>query len=135
MRGDGHGRARGRDTALCGGGVLCGGALRTRPLKRGALSIAMLGGCQSRAGVAFGLHRRQASARVLLCLEVLLSACNRRLRRIELGGRSFGNAGSASSRYGLARIAHFLHGSAAAAGQAGDTDNYRNEAQHKGNGH
>jgi hypothetical protein len=35
----------------------------------------------------------------------------------------------------LPRVAHFLHGSAAATGQAGDTDKYRNEAQHKGNGH
>jgi hypothetical protein len=35
----------------------------------------------------------------------------------------------------LSSIAHFLHGSAAAAGQAGDTDKYRNEAQHMDDGH
>jgi hypothetical protein len=35
----------------------------------------------------------------------------------------------------LTRIAHLLHGSSGAAGQAGDADKYRDEAQHKGNGH
>jgi hypothetical protein len=35
----------------------------------------------------------------------------------------------------LSSIAHFLHGSAAAASQAGDTDKYRNEAQHMHDGH
>jgi hypothetical protein len=35
----------------------------------------------------------------------------------------------------LTRIAHFLDRGASAADEAGDTDKYRNEAQHKGNGH
>ena len=41
----------------------------------------------------------------------------------------------AGGRDGLTRIAHFLDGGAGAADEAGDTDKYRNEAQHKGDGH
>jgi hypothetical protein len=35
----------------------------------------------------------------------------------------------------LPRVAHFLHGSTTAAGEACDTDDYRNEAQHMDGGH
>jgi hypothetical protein len=35
----------------------------------------------------------------------------------------------------LTRIAHLLHRRSGAAGEAGNADKYRNEAQHKGNGH
>ena len=95
----------------------------------------MLSGDQGRRRVPFGFHRGQARARVLLRLEVLLGTADRSIRRIKIRRIGFRRARDSRGPDGLTRIAHFLDRGARAADEAGDTDKYRNEAQHKGNGH
>ena len=104
-------------------------------LRGGPRTIGMLRVGERCTGVALGLHRRQAGACVLLSLKMLLGACDRSLRRIVFRGRSLRGTRSMRGDDGLARIAHFLHRGACAAGEAGDTDEYRNDPQHKVNGH
>jgi hypothetical protein len=104
-------------------------------LRFGVLRHGVLRPGKSRSGVPLSLHRCQPGTSVLLSLEVLLGAGDRGRRRIQIRRISFGRSRDPGSRYGLTRVAHFLHRRAAAASQAGDTDKYRNEAQHKDNGH
>src|SRR6202035_3140156 len=91
--------------------------------RNGPRAVDLLCAGESRSGMAFGFHRRIARARVLLCLEMLLGAGDGGLRRIEIGGRVFRGAGNPGGGDGLPRIAHLLHGGAAAARQAEDPDN------------
>src|SRR5882762_11612960 len=90
----------------------------TGALRRSGARIGMLHAGEGRPGMAFGCHRRVARARVLLCLEMLLGARDGGLRGIEIGGRAFRRTGAAGSGDSLSRVAHFLHGGAAAAHQA-----------------
>ncbi len=97
--------------------------------------IRVLGHRQCRAGMVLGFQGSQSSTRVFLSIDVFFSPGDRRLSGIQIRRSDFGYPGIAGRRDGLSSIAHFLHGSAAAASQAGDTDKYRNEAQHMHDGH
>ena len=86
-------------------------------------------------GMALRFQRSIASSRELLRLEVRFGAADGGLGCIEVGRRRRGSAGRLGSRDGLPGVAHFLHGSAGASEQAGDSDKNSNEAQHRGLGH
>ena len=110
-------------------------ALCFQMLRIEMLRIGMLGTGEGHTRVVLRLHRCQAGASVLLRLQVLFGSIDRGLCCIQVRRCNLGRAGHASGRDRLTRVAHFLHGSAAAASQAGDADKYRDGAQHKGNGH
>ncbi len=118
----------------------------SKDLVRDRLSGRWIGGPRRRRGLrlcsrqsgcrmTLRLHRRQTCPRVLLRLQMLLSARNGGLRGVQIGRSAFGDAGLAGGDNGLTRIAHFLHRGTGAADEAEDTEKYRNDAQHTGNGH
>ncbi len=90
-----------------------------------ALRFRMLCTGERHAGMMFGFHRCQPRSRVFLRVDMFFRTRDGRLRGIQFRRGDLGGTRKACRRDGLTRITHFLHGGAAAAGQAGDTDQYR----------
>jgi hypothetical protein len=86
-------------------------------------------------GVALGFHRRQAGSGEFLRLQVRFRARNGGLGGVEFRRCRGSGAGHPSGGDGLPSIAHFLHGSFGASGEAGYTDKYSDETQHRVAGH
>ncbi len=86
-------------------------------------------------GVALGFQCRQAGAREFLCLQVRFRAGNGGLGGIEIRRGRRRRARRPGSGDGLTSVAHLLHGSAGASGEAGNTDKYSKETQHRVRGH
>ena len=102
-------------------------------VRRGDRRLSVLTICIGEGGgrVTFGFHCRQAGSCEFLRLQVALGAPDGCLGGVEIGGGCRGRPGGTGSRNRLARVAHFLHGSASASDQADDTDKYSKEAQHR----
>jgi len=86
-------------------------------------------------GMALGLHRRQTGSGEFLRLQVRFRARNGGLGGLEIRRGRGGGACHPSGGDGLPSIAHFLHGSFGASGEAGYTDKYSDETQHRVVGH
>jgi len=82
-----------------------------------------------------GFHRRQPGSSELLRLQVRFRASDGGLSSVEIRRCAGRRTCPPGSRNGLPGVAQFLHGSSGASEQAGDTDKYGNEAQHRGLGH
>jgi hypothetical protein len=103
--------------------------------RHGGLRVLRIRIGEGGSGVPLGFQGRQAGAREFLCLKVrfrsgdgglggiVIRRCRRRRARRPGGGD------------GLTSVAHFLHGSASASGEAGNTDKYSKETQHRMHGH
>ena len=90
---------------------------------------------ERRSGVTFGLHRRQAGPCELLCLQVALCAPDGGLGGVEIRRCRRCRAGRPGGGDGLPSVAHFLHRSAGACGEAYNTDKYSEETRHRMHGH
>lgn len=91
----------------------------------------MRGDRECLSGVAFGLLRRETRAHVFSRLEMRFGASDRGLRRIQIRRGRGRESGRGGRRDCLARIAQFLHGgSAGTAGQAQNTNDDGEKAQH-----
>ena len=86
-------------------------------------------------GVALGFQCCQARAREFLCLQVCLRPGNGGLGSIVIRRCRRRCARGPGGSDGLPSVAHFLHGSAGASDEAGNTDKYSKEAQHRVHGH
>jgi hypothetical protein len=86
-------------------------------------------------GVALGFQCGQACAREFLCLQVCFRAGDGGLGGVEIRGCRRRRARRPGGGDGLTSVAHFLHGSAGASGEAGNTDKYSKEMQHRVIGH
>jgi hypothetical protein len=87
------------------------------------------------SGVPLRFQRRQAGPRKFLRLEVRFGARNGGLGGGEIRRRGTGRARGPGGGNGLPGVAHLLHGSSRASDEAGNTDKYSEEAQHRVMGH
>ena len=90
---------------------------------------------ESGCSVALGFHGGQPGSRELLRLQVRFSTYDVRLGCCEIRRSRARCARSLGGRDCLASVAHFLHRGSSASDQAGNTDEYGKEAQHRVHGH
>lgn len=101
-------------------------------MRNGGRRFCVLGVGERSRGMVLGLHRRQSSSPVLLCLQVRLRPCDGCLRRIVFGGTAAGCTRRRSRDNRLASVAHFLYWRrSSAAEQTGDTNQDKNEPRHR----
>ncbi len=99
------------------------------------VGVGVLDGDQRGARVALGLHGGQSRARIFIGLQELLGPFDGRLSGEQVGRVGESGAGRLGRNNGLAGVAHLLNRSRGTTKQAGDAEEYRNDAQHKDNGH
>jgi hypothetical protein len=71
--------------------------------------------------MALGFERRDPRSRIFLGLQMRFGTRDRRFSGVEIARRPFRRTGDAGCGDGLARIAHFLYGCPAAAGEADES--------------
>jgi hypothetical protein len=71
--------------------------------------------------MVLGFERRDPRSRIFLGLQMRFGPRDRRFGGVKITRRPFRRSGDAGRGDGLARIAHFLHGCPAAAGEANET--------------
>jgi hypothetical protein len=90
---------------------------------------------ESGCSMALGFHGGQPGSRELLGLQVRFGTYDVRLSCSEIRRSCARSARGLGGRNCLASVAHFLHRGASASDQAGNTDEYGKEAQHRVHGH
>ncbi len=90
---------------------------------------------ESGGSVALGFHRRHSRSRELLCLQVCFRTSDGGLGSGEVRRSRIRRTRRLRGGDGLPGVAHFLHRSSSTSDQAGNTDKYSNEAQHRVRGH
>jgi len=88
---------------------------------RGRRRPGLLGYAKGNRCMALGFERRDPRSRIFLGLQVCFGTRDRRLSGVEIARRPFRRTGDPGRGDRLARIAHFLHGWPAAAGEANET--------------
>jgi hypothetical protein len=106
-----------------------------RSVRLGRFWMLRVGIGKGGGSVALGFHRRRSRSRELLCLQVCFRTADGCLGSGEVRGCRLRRARRLRGGDGLPGVAHFLHGSPSTSGEAGNTDKYSNEAQHRVRGH
>ena len=101
----------------------------------GRFWVLRVGTGEGGGSVALGFHCRQSRSRELLCLEVRFGTHNGGLSSVEIRRRRVRGACSLGGGDGLPGVAQFLYGGASASDQAGNSEKYSKEAQHRVTGH
>jgi hypothetical protein len=101
----------------------------------GCLGMLRIRAGEGGGGVVFGFHRRIARPSELLRLQVRFGARNGGLGRVEIRRCRTRRACRPGGGDRLPSVAHFLHGSSSTSDEAGNTDKYSKEAQHRVVGH
>ena len=104
-------------------------------LRHGCLGMLCIRIGEGGGGVVFGFHRRIARSSEFLRLQVRFGTRNSGLGRVVIRRRRARRACRRGGGDGLPSVAHFLHGSSSTSGEAGNTDKYSKEAQHRVMGH
>jgi hypothetical protein len=110
-------------------------AIASVRLSHRRLSMLCIRAGEGGGGVPLGFQRGQASPRELLRLKVRFGSRDGGLGGGKIRRRGTGRARSPGGGNGLPGVAHLLHGSSRASDEAGNTDKYSEEAQHRVMGH